>query len=109
ALARMHLCGGSEHGHEVVLAAHLDAQHAEAGLGAVERDALDEPRQWLSASVLTWPHERCPMAATLSLIGLRKVLSCFSRPRPGACRLSCGPSRARGRWLRAPPRWRPAP
>jgi hypothetical protein len=39
----MHLGGRSEDRHEVAVAAYLDAQHAKAVLGAVERDALNEP------------------------------------------------------------------
>ena len=36
------------------MAAHLDAQHAKAGLRAVERDAFHEPRQRLSTAFLVW-------------------------------------------------------
>ena len=49
--ARMHLSGGAEHGHQVTVPAHLDPQHAKAGLGAVERHALDKTGQWLATMV----------------------------------------------------------
>ena len=44
-LARRDQGGVADHGGEVALAAHLDAQHAEAGLGVVEGDPLDQARQ----------------------------------------------------------------
>ena len=47
-LARADRGGGADHGHEVALAADLDAQHAEAGLGVVEGDPLDQPGQRLA-------------------------------------------------------------
>lgn len=37
----------ADHGHEIPLAAHLDPQDAEAVLGIVEGDALDQARQVL--------------------------------------------------------------
>ena len=37
--------GVADHGDEVALAAHLHPQHAEAGLGVVEGDPLDQARQ----------------------------------------------------------------
>ena len=49
--ARMHLDGRAEHGHEVTVPAHLDPQHAETGLGAVERHAFDKTGQRLAAVV----------------------------------------------------------
>ena len=52
ALAGVHLGGGPQHCHQIPVAADLDAQHAEAGLGAMERDAFNEPRQRLATSVL---------------------------------------------------------
>ena len=33
----------ADHGHQLAVAADLDPQDAEAGLGAVEGDALDQP------------------------------------------------------------------
>ena len=39
---------GADHGHQLPLAAHLDPQHAEAGLGAVEGHPLDQPGQGLA-------------------------------------------------------------
>ena len=50
-LARMHLGRRAEHGDEVTVPAHLDPQHAEAGLGAVECHALDKTGQRLAAVV----------------------------------------------------------
>ena len=43
-LARMDLGRTAEHGDEVALATHLDAQHAKAGLATMDGDALDQPR-----------------------------------------------------------------
>jgi len=43
-LAGMDFCGAAENGDEVALAAHLDPQHTEAALAAVERDTIDQPR-----------------------------------------------------------------
>ena len=54
ALAGMDLGGGPQHRHEVLVAAHVNAQDAKAGLGAMERDALDKPRQRLSTSFIVW-------------------------------------------------------
>jgi hypothetical protein len=42
ALAGVHLGGGPKHRHEVPVAAHLDAQHAKASFGAVERHAFNK-------------------------------------------------------------------
>ena len=39
---------GADHGHQLPLAADLDPQHAEAGLGAVEGDPLDQAGQGLA-------------------------------------------------------------
>ncbi|WP_233830874.1 hypothetical protein [Synechococcus sp. SynAce01] len=41
------LGGMTHHRHQVSMTAGLDAQHAEAVLGVVERDALDRSRQHL--------------------------------------------------------------
>jgi hypothetical protein len=38
-------CGMSDHGHDIPMPAHLRAQNAEAVLGIVVGDALDEARQ----------------------------------------------------------------
>ncbi|MGH1573896.1 hypothetical protein ACRAWG_28715 [Methylobacterium sp. P31] len=51
--------------HEVALAPRLDLEHAEAGLGVVERDALDRPGErldGLAAVELPWRHPliHCP-------------------------------------------------
>ena len=54
ALAGMHLGRRAQHRDEISMAAHLDTKHAKAGLGAVERHALDEPRQGLSTVFLVW-------------------------------------------------------
>ena len=43
-LAGMNLGRAAKHGDEIALAAHLDAQHAKAGLATMKGDALDEPR-----------------------------------------------------------------
>ena len=40
--------GMADHGDRVALAAHLDPQHAEAGLGIVEGDPLDQAGQSLA-------------------------------------------------------------
>ena len=40
---------GADHGHELPLAADLDPQHAEAGLGVVEGDPLDQAGQGLAS------------------------------------------------------------
>ena len=39
---------GADHGHQLALAAHLDPQHAEAVLGIVEGDPLDQAGQGLA-------------------------------------------------------------
>ena len=43
-LAGMDLGRTTKHSDEIALAAHLDAQHAKAGLATMEGDALNEPR-----------------------------------------------------------------
>jgi hypothetical protein len=55
-LARMHLGRRPEHGDEVSMTTHLDPQHAEPRLRAVEGHALNKTGQRLSAVV-----ERSPL------------------------------------------------
>ena len=43
---------GADHGHQLPLPADLDPQHAEAGLGVVEGDPLDQAGQGLALGLL---------------------------------------------------------
>ena len=47
----MYFGGGAQHCHEVAVPAHLDSQHAKAGVGDVKRHALDEPGERLALLV----------------------------------------------------------
>jgi hypothetical protein len=47
-LAGVDLRGAAQHGDEVAPAPHLHPKHAEAALGAMEGDALDQPRKGLA-------------------------------------------------------------
>jgi len=53
-LAGVHVGGGAEHGYEVAVTTHLDAEDAKSGLGAVEGDAFNEPGQRLPTSLRVW-------------------------------------------------------
>src|SRR5262245_57740805 len=54
-LSRADLGRRAKHGDEVTAPAHVDPQHAKAGVGAVECHALDKTRQRLAAVVARTP------------------------------------------------------
>src|SRR5262249_45309273 len=54
ALPGMHLDRRTKHRHELTMSLHLDAEHAESRLGAMEGDALHKPGQRLPTTLLVW-------------------------------------------------------
>jgi hypothetical protein len=97
ALAGMDLGRRPQHRHEVLVAAHLDAQHAKAGLGTMERDAhaATRPVVW-SATSPAKGSRPCSSDAALGIVPARLMPGLFEKPVDRAAGHSQLPGNSRG-------------